>query len=421
MISEIETILEKDVFGHEQDFERLSEAKLLDNEPALRNLITGLDTPSREALGKTIARVQAFTLACTRPNVNEYWWLPYTSLPGSSSVPSIVPVQAPLFYTFCAGIITAFASRLSEETLSRTAAAVVRANRVNFDILGSMAGSAALAGLDFSKFSTDRIQTFQTSYSVKLASTLRDILNEQESTQESINALQSLIDIKVSSLEPNRVSAEGMFNLLITVLAVVLASETRRRHFSREGFFEHYGQLDYILRGVLENTRRLIPSSDENTYYRVLRPVGISARPNSRAYQLGILVPTQTVRLVKRNHKWISVEYLDQFHGIARQGWAPKKYFQQLSAVGAVQQKEGLLDFNRILEANERKEITDDWEQTNKRRIDLIYKQAENELTAEEHLELDRLQRLTDARIRLVAPLPISSVEAVLKNLERRT
>jgi type I restriction-modification system DNA methylase subunit len=64
--------------------------------------------------------------------------------------------------------------------------------------------------------------------------------------------------------------------------------------------------------------------------------------------------------------------------------------------------------------------ITVDWEQTNERRTQLIFKKVEKTISAEEKLELDELQRLADCRINLLAPLPIEKLEAVKEDLKRR-
>jgi len=64
--------------------------------------------------------------------------------------------------------------------------------------------------------------------------------------------------------------------------------------------------------------------------------------------------------------------------------------------------------------------ITADWEQTNERRTQLIFKKVKKTISVEEKLELDELQRLADCRINLLAPLPIDKLEAVKEDLKRR-
>jgi hypothetical protein len=413
---------ELDILLDKKDFVVHLEAKRQDNPPLPRNLITGIKSPAREAVEKTIATLQTFALDYTRPAIAEYCVPSVGPAFGGEQSYALVSPES-MMHAAVGRLVFACAAELPEEGLAQTAGAVAQASRINFEMLGAVTGSAALAGLDFSNFEPEgHIEAIQRSYSGRLASVIRDILYNREITQETIKPLEALIETKVASLPQNRVSAEGMLTLFTTLLPVVISHETHREYFVNGSLVAgHLNPLIYIIGGVLENTKRLIPDIDDNTYYRVMRQVGVSARPKSRTSQTGLLVPAQTVRLVDRSHKWIAVEYFDQIHGIARQGWAPKKYFQQMSAVAAQPAREAPSQITGNLSVHEQKEITDNWEETNQRRIDLIYKQADNNLTSEEEIELERLQRLTDERIRLVAPLPLSSLESVLKNLERST
>jgi hypothetical protein len=64
--------------------------------------------------------------------------------------------------------------------------------------------------------------------------------------------------------------------------------------------------------------------------------------------------------------------------------------------------------------------ITKDWSHTNEQRSHLILKEERRGLTAEEKIILRNLQRLADLRIELVAPLPISQLEAITRDLRKR-
>ncbi|MCI0387521.1 MAG: N-6 DNA methylase [Acidobacteria bacterium] len=64
--------------------------------------------------------------------------------------------------------------------------------------------------------------------------------------------------------------------------------------------------------------------------------------------------------------------------------------------------------------------ITADWEKTNERRAELIFKKVKKGISPEESAELNELQRLADARIRLIAPLPIAQMEAAMEGLKGR-
>lgn len=64
--------------------------------------------------------------------------------------------------------------------------------------------------------------------------------------------------------------------------------------------------------------------------------------------------------------------------------------------------------------------ITADWEQTNERRARLIQKKVKKNILADEKREFDHLQQLADARIQILAPLPIKQLEEMRDDLKRR-
>lgn len=64
--------------------------------------------------------------------------------------------------------------------------------------------------------------------------------------------------------------------------------------------------------------------------------------------------------------------------------------------------------------------ISLDWNKTNTRRSRLILKKANNNISQSEMHELNDLQRLTDARIKVFAPLPLNQLEMVRAELKRR-
>jgi hypothetical protein len=77
-------------------------------------------------------------------------------------------------------------------------------------------------------------------------------------------------------------------------------------------------------------------------------------------------------------------------------------------------------DFSEPLSLNEQLAITADWESTNAQRTRLIYKKIRKTILPAERQELADLQRLTDVRMRLLAPLPIKELEAMQEELKRR-
>jgi type I restriction-modification system DNA methylase subunit len=101
-------------------------------------------------------------------------------------------------------------------------------------------------------------------------------------------------------------------------------------------------------------------------------------------------------------------QLLDLFSGVARRGvpFKQKEYFL-----------EGFTEISRLRELLA---ITVDWEKTNERRFQLIEKEVKRNILADEKIEFDYLQQLTDARIELLAPLPIKQLEELREELKRR-
>ncbi|MGE0680222.1 MAG: N-6 DNA methylase [Candidatus Binatia bacterium] len=101
-------------------------------------------------------------------------------------------------------------------------------------------------------------------------------------------------------------------------------------------------------------------------------------------------------------------QLLDLFSGVERRGvpFEQKEYFPK--------------GFTELSTLHELLTITADWEQTNERRVQLIQKKVKRNILANEKRELDHLQQLTDARIHLLAPLPIKRLEEMRDDLKRR-
>ena len=105
---------------------------------------------------------------------------------------------------------------------------------------------------------------------------------------------------------------------------------------------------------------------------------------------------------------YLERQLLDLFSDVKRRGvpFEQKEYFPE--------------GFTEISTLSELLAITVDWEQTNERRFQLIEKEVKGNILADEKLEFDYLQQLTDARIELLAPLPIKQLEDLREELKRR-
>ena len=101
-------------------------------------------------------------------------------------------------------------------------------------------------------------------------------------------------------------------------------------------------------------------------------------------------------------------QLLDLFSGVERRGvpFEQKEYFPK--------------SFTELSTLRELLAITVDWEQTNERRTQLIQRKVKRNILADEKREFDHLQQLADARIHLLAPLPIKQLEEMQNDLKRR-
>jgi len=184
---------------------------------------------------------------------------------------------------------------------------------------------------------------------------------------------------------------------------------------------KHSTQIADLIRQLVIDTSRLIPDQDQNAYYVVDREAMLRVKPRAKSAPFGSLFPKQKVRIVQRRHKWIYVEYFDEIEGVPKYGWAYKKYFTYvpLSRPNRTFNTHYRYELPESLSSEERLAITDNWEETNARRVGLIQKKIKNKITASEERELDYLQHLTDERIRLLAPLPIDRFNTVLDEVTR--
>ena len=147
-----------------------------------------------------------------------------------------------------------------------------------------------------------------------------------------------------------------------------------------------------------------------NTYLKAARAVeDIWSSPTTRVdlKALHWRVDTEVLRLYGLPPH-LERQVLDLFSGVERRGvpFKQKEYFPE--------------SFTELSTLRELMAITADWEQTNERRAQLIEKKVKRNILTDEKNELDYIQQLTDARIRLLAPLPIKQLEAVREDLKRR-
>ncbi|HEY6806388.1 MAG TPA: SH3 domain-containing protein [Pyrinomonadaceae bacterium] len=311
---------------------------------------------------------------------------------------------------------TAFNSLNISKQLLELVASNIANSRVDLSKLGTISGSSALAALDFSTFTDNlgQLESIKASYSGQLAGALRDLLDEQDVSDASTDHVNELISEKVRSLPQGIISAEGLLTVVFTVIAVLWAygyfNKADRADATAKTRSRRSKHLDKLVESLVVEASRLIPQLDLGKYYLVDREASLRSKPDAKSAVLGSLSPNRKVRVVQNNHKWLYVEYFDEIQGVLEYGWSLKKYFKRVQAPNQrarafITNPQPVNSVSSITD-DERLAITDRWEETNTRRVELIKRLIDKKISVSEQTELDYLQHLTDERIRLLAPLP---------------
>lgn len=173
---------------------------------------------------------------------------------------------------------------------------------------------------------------FQALRADAFAGTLMNYVREHATASEkAIEELQEIVDEKVAKLPRGRISADGILNLIMTVilfLATIAYNEVRDGRRTQTPALSD-AQIERVIESIAK-AQTLIPENDNSTYYVVERPVAIRLKPNNRSAAVAGLYPNQKVRLVQSSHQWIYVEYFDYIEGIPKLGWVNKKYLEKL-------------------------------------------------------------------------------------------
>jgi hypothetical protein len=163
------------------------------------------------------------------------------------------------------------------------------------------------------------------------AGTLMNFVRENAlANEQAIEELQEIVDAKVASLPQGRISADGILNLIVTVIlffAGIAYNEIRDSQKPPASPFTET-QVARLIESI-EKTRTLVPEEDDSIYYIVQRQVCIRVKPNNRSAAVATLYPNQKVRLETVAHQWIYVEYFDYIEGIPKMGWVNKKYLER--------------------------------------------------------------------------------------------
>ncbi len=226
--------------------------------------------------------------------------------------------------------------------------AVSTFDRLNLAQLGSIAGSAGLAALSFTNPALESVFS-ASSFANIVAESVRSALQAHTFDASVFEGLGKLIEEKVADLPHDKVTAQGLYEIIRDIVIVLLAvmqtggvgyqiydakqqavEQDKQQTVIAAQQDARSAQLLEFLKQVAENTAKLVPENDPGEYYVVERDIVLRMKPKIKAAKIVVLFPNQRVLLVKDSHKWIYIEYFDYLEGIPKYGWAMKKYFRRV-------------------------------------------------------------------------------------------
>jgi hypothetical protein len=213
---------------------------------------------------------------------------------------------------------------------------IPKALEIDFARMSGISGVASLAALGFDQRKVH--EQIRTSFAGMLTDAFKDALRSAKMNEEAFADVERLVNDKIEKLPRGRISAEGIFMLLLQVLAMLIALGAWKTDINQENDAKEasntqavqFTQLMGVLQRIAINSERLVPEQDTSTYYVVERQVTLKLKPNSRSTTITTLPPNQKVQQVQMNHKWIYVQYFDYLEGIPKYGWVNKKYLKRL-------------------------------------------------------------------------------------------
>jgi len=221
-------------------------------------------------------------------------------------------------------------------------------DRMNLAQLGSIAGSARLAALSFTNPALESAFS-ASSFASTIAESMRSALQATTVDASMFEGLEELIEEKVAELPHNKITAQGLYRIVIDILIVFLtviqvggtayqihdgtqrdAKQAKQQIETAVQQDKRNAELLRFLKQIAENTGKLVPENDTGKYYVVERQVTLRLKPKSKSGKIVILFPNQQVLLVQDKHEWIYIQYFDYLEGIPRYGWAMKKYLKRV-------------------------------------------------------------------------------------------
>lgn len=148
---------------------------------------------------------------------------------------------------------------------------------------------------------------------------------EETNADHLVNSIEEIIEEKCKRLKPNRISFEGMLQIMLAVILFVYSIHLSNK--TEENLTNRLFQAEQL---ILKSIESLKPEDGKEVFYVVERPVKIRLKPSTKSPVITVLHPNQRVSLINSKGKWIYIEYFDYIEALPKSGWACKKYLKRL-------------------------------------------------------------------------------------------
>jgi hypothetical protein len=218
---------------------------------------------------------------------------------------------------------------------------------IDFRKIAGISDSAKLVAFNIA--APDAFDDLQDTFTAEVAESIKESVKASAEGEINLAAIEELFEKKIKSLPRNKVSAEGMANLLLQVLAIFLMVLYAQRQVdigkrqlevaerqledARQPVIAQATQLNQQLtipKHTSDDIAQLIPKDDRNVYYVITQDAFLRVKPDGRTKTITAISSNQKVRLVQTKAKWLYVEYFDYLEAVPKYGWINEKYTKRI-------------------------------------------------------------------------------------------
>lgn len=187
------------------------------------------------------------------------------------------------------------------------------------------------------------ITSLQESFAVKLSESIANILYEFQENPEIVGKkLEELADSETQKQPSIWIQREIRLFIISIIINLIISvgvseyysnssNEVLNKNFQKTNFLIE-NSFSEIIKVCEEQNKKIGKlEKDQGTHYVAHRKVEIKTKPSFKSQTIVTIYPNQKVRMVKKQHKWIYIEYFDYIDGVPKTGWASKKYLVKMN------------------------------------------------------------------------------------------